>query len=252
MLSFTGSAAVGWELKKKAGKKRVTLELGGNAGVVVHHDADLAYAAERCVQGGFAYAGQVCIAVQRIFVQRNVWERFLAEFVPRAQKLKVGDPLDETTDVGPMISEAAARRAAEWVQEAVAAGASILCGGNRRGAFLEPTALTSTRPEQGVNCQEVFAPIVTIEPYDEFREALKKVNESSFGLQAGVFTRDAALLFEAYEELQVGGVVVGDAPTFRMDHMPYGGMKDSGLGREGVRYAIEEMTERKLLAANLR
>jgi acyl-CoA reductase-like NAD-dependent aldehyde dehydrogenase len=252
MLSFTGSAAVGWELKKKAWKKRVTLELGGNAGVIVHHDADLAYAAGRCVQGGFAYAGQVCIAVQRIFVQRNVWERFLAEFVPRAQKLKVGDPLDETTDVGPMISEAAARRAAEWVEEAVAAGAKILCGGNRRAAFLEPTVLTSTRPGQGVNCQEVFAPIVTIEPYDEFREAVKKVNESNFGLQAGVFTRDAALLFEAYEELQVGGVVVGDVPTFRMDHMPYGGVKDSGLGREGVRYAIEEMTERKLLAVNLR
>ena len=252
MLSFTGSAAVGWELKKKAGKKRVTLELGGNAGVIVHHDADLAYAAERCVQGGFAYAGQVCIAVQRIFVQQNVWGRFLAEFVPRAQRLKVGDPLDESTDMGPMVSEAAARRAAEWVEEAVAAGASILCGGNRRGAFLEPTALTSTRPEQRVNCQEVFAPIVTLEPYDGFREALQKVNESNFGLQAGVFTRDAALLFEAYEELQVGGVVVGDVPTFRMDHMPYGGVKDSGLGREGVRYAIEEMTERKLLAVNPR
>ena len=251
MLSFTGSAAVGWELKKKAGKKRVTLELGGNAGVIVHHDADLAYAAERCIQGGFAYAGQVCIAVQRIFVQRNVWEKFLAEFVARAQAMKVGDPLDETTDVGPMISEAAARRAAEWVEEAVAAGAKILCGGNRRGALLEPTILTSTAPDQRVNCEEVFAPVVTVEPYEDFAEAVRRVNDSAFGLQAGVFTRDAKLLFEAYDELQVGGVVVGDVPTFRIDHMPYGGMKDSGLGREGLRYAIEEMTERKLLVVNL-
>jgi acyl-CoA reductase-like NAD-dependent aldehyde dehydrogenase len=251
MLSFTGSAAVGWELKRKAGKKRVTLELGGNAGVIVHHDADLAYAAERCVQGGFAYAGQVCIAVQRIFVQRNVWEKFLAEFVPRAQKLKVGDPLEETTDVGPMISEAAARRAAEWVEEAVAAGAKIMCGGNRHGALLEPTVLTSTAPGQRVNCEEVFAPVVTVEPYEDFAEAVRRVNDSAFGLQAGVFTRDAKLLFEAYEELQVGGVVVGDVPTFRIDHMPYGGVKDSGLGREGLRYAIEEMTERKLLVVNL-
>jgi acyl-CoA reductase-like NAD-dependent aldehyde dehydrogenase len=251
VLSFTGSAAVGWELKKKAGKKRVTLELGGNAGVIVHHDADLAYAAERCVQGGFAYAGQVCIAVQRIFVQRNAWEKFLAEFVPRAQKLKVGNPLDETTDVGPMISEAAARRAAKWVEEAVAAGAKILCGGNRRGALFEPTVLTSTAPDQRVNCEEIFAPVVTVEPYEDFAEAVRRVNDSAFGLQAGVFTRDAKLLFEAYDELQVGGVIVGDVPTFRIDHMPYGGMKDSGLGREGLRYAIEEMTERKLLVVNL-
>lgn len=251
MLSFTGSAAVGWELKRRAGKKRVALELGGNAGVIVHHDAHLAYAAERCAQGGFAYAGQVCIAVQRIFVQRNAWERFLAEFVPRAQRLKVGDPFDETTDVGPMISEAAARRAAEWVEEAVAAGAKILCGGNRRGALLEPTVLTSTSPGQRVNCEEVFAPVVTVEPYEEFAEAVRRVNDSAFGLQAGVFTRDAKLLFEAYEELQVGGVIVGDVPTFRIDYMPYGGVKDSGLGREGLRYAIEAMTERKLLVVNL-
>ncbi len=251
MLSFTGSAAVGWELKTKAGKKRVMLELGGNAGVIVHHDADLTYAAERCVQGGFSYAGQICISVQRIFVQRNVWERFLAEFVPRAQKLKVGDPLEETTDVGPMISEAAARRAAEWVEEAVAAGAKILCGGNRRGALLEPTVLTSTSPDQRVNCEEVFAPVVTVEPYEDFAAAVRRVNDSAFGLQAGVFTRDAKLLFEAYDELQVGGVVVGDVPTFRIDHMPYGGVKDSGLGREGLRYAIEAMTERRLLVVNL-
>jgi len=251
MLSFTGSAAVGWELKKRAGKKRVTLELGGNAGVIVHGDADLTYAAERCVQGAFSYAGQTCISVQRIFVQRGVWDRFLAEFVPHVQRLKLGNPLDEATDVGPMISEAAAQRAARWVEEAVTAGAHVLCGGNRRGAFLEPTVLTSTSSRQRVNCEEVFAPVVTIESYEDFAEAVKRVNDSSFGLQAGVFTRDAKLLFEAYDELQVGGVIVGDVPTFRIDHMPYGGVKDSGLGREGLRYAIEEMTERKLLAVNL-
>jgi acyl-CoA reductase-like NAD-dependent aldehyde dehydrogenase len=251
MLSFTGSAAVGWELKKKAGKKRVTLELGGNAGVIVHGDADLAYAAERCVQGGFSYAGQTCISVQRVFVERSVYEKFLAEFVPRVQKLKLGDPLDEATDVGPMLDEAAARRAMEWVEEAVRGGARVLCGGNRRGSLLEPTVLTSTRPEQRVNCLEVFAPVVTVEAYGDFAEALKRVNDTNFGLQAGVFTRDAKLLFDAYEGLEVGGVIAGDVPTFRIDHMPYGGVKDSGLGREGLRYAIEEMTERKLLAVNL-
>ncbi len=250
-LSFTGSAAVGWELKKKAGKKHVTLELGGNAGVIVHHDADLDYAGERCAYGGFSYAGQSCISVQRIFVQRSVWDKFLNLFVPRVQKLKVGDPLDEATDVGPLISERDAQRAAEWVEEAMAAGARRLCGGKRRGSFLEPTVLTDTRPEMRVNCLEVFAPVVTLEPYDDFADAVKQVNDSSFGLQAGVFIRDAKLLFGAYEELEVGGVVVGDVPTFRIDHMPYGGTKDSGLGREGLRYAIEEMTERKLLVVNL-
>ena len=251
LLSFTGSAAVGWELKKKAGKKRVVLELGGNAGVIIHHDAELSYAAERCVQGGFSYAGQTCISVQRIYVHERVFDQFLAAFVPRVRKLALGDPLDEATDVGPMISEAAARRAADWVEEAVTAGATLLCGGNRCGALLEPTVLTSTRPENRVNCEELFAPVVTVEAYVEFGDALRQVNATNFGLQAGVFTRDAKLIFEAYEELQVGGVIVGDVPSFRIDHMPYGGTKDSGLGREGIRYAIEEMTERKLLVTNL-
>ncbi len=251
-LTFTGSPAVGWELKKKAGKKRVTLELGGNAGVIVHHDADLDYAAERCVFGGFSYAGQSCISVQRIFVHRTVWEKFAAAFVPRVQKLRVGDPLDEATDVGPMISEEDAARAAEWVDEAVGAGAKVLCGGKRRGALLEPTVLTGTRANQRVNCLEIFAPVVTVEPYDDFADAVKQVNDSSYGLQAGIFARDSKLLFAAYEDLEVGGVVIDDVPTFRIDHMPYGGVKDSGLGREGLRYAIEEMTERKLLVVNPR
>jgi glyceraldehyde-3-phosphate dehydrogenase (NADP+) len=250
-LTFTGSGVVGWDLKKIAGKKRVTLELGGNAGVIVHQDADLEYAAERCAYGGFSYAGQSCISVQRIFVQHTVLDKFLSAFVPRVQKLKVGDPLDESTDVGPMISEGDAKRAVEWVEEAVAAGAKLLCGGKRQGPLVEPTVLTATRPEMRVNCLEVFAPVVTVEPYDLFADAVKRVNDSSYGLQAGIFTRDAKLLFAAYEDLEVGGVVVGDVPTFRIDHMPYGGVKDSGLGREGLRYAIEEMTERKLLVVNM-
>jgi glyceraldehyde-3-phosphate dehydrogenase (NADP+) len=251
-LTFTGSPAVGWELKKKAGKKRVTLELGGNAGVIIHHDADLEYAAERCVVGGFSYAGQSCISVQRIFVEQAVCDRFLDALVSRVQKLKVGDPLDEMTDVGPMISETDAVRAVAWVDEAVATGAKVVCGGKRHGSLMNPTILTGTRPDMRVNCLEIFAPVVTVEPYDDFTEAVKRVNDSSYGLQAGIFTRDAKLIFDAYETLDVGGVVVGDVPTFRIDHMPYGGVKDSGLGREGLRYAIEEMTERKLLVMNLR
>jgi acyl-CoA reductase-like NAD-dependent aldehyde dehydrogenase len=251
MLSFTGSAGVGWELKKKAGKKRVTLELGGNAGVIVHHDADLEYAAERCTTGGFSCAGQSCISVQRIFVHSSVMEGFLADFVPRVQKLKLGDPLEEATEVGPMISEADARRAEEWINEATAEGAQLLCGGMRNGPLLEPTVLTGTRPEQRVNCCEVFAPVVTVEPYEDFGEAVRRVNDSPYGLQAGVFTRDAKLLLHAYDELEVGGVIAGDVPTFRIDHMPYGGVKDSGLGREGLRYALEEMTEQKILVVNM-
>jgi glyceraldehyde-3-phosphate dehydrogenase (NADP+) len=254
-LTFTGSPEVGWELKKRAGKKRVTLELGGNAGVIIHSDADLDFAAERCVAGGFSYAGQSCISVQRILVQRSIYEKFLAAFVPRVEKLKVGDPLDEATDVGPMISAEDAQRVAEWVNEAVAAGARVLCGGKHGAAphtsLMAPTVLTETRPEMRVNCFEVFAPVVTVQPYDDFAAAVKQVNDSRYGLQAGIFTRDVKLIFSAYEELEVGGVVVGDVPTFRIDHMPYGGIKDSGLGREGLRYAIEEMTERKLLVMNL-
>ena len=251
MLSFTGSAAVGWDLKKKAGKKRVTLELGGNAGVIVHHDADLEYAAERCASGGFSYAGQSCISVQRVFVHSSVMKGFLDAFLARVEKLKVGGPLEESTDVGPMISEADARRAEEWINEARAAGAQLLCGGKRDGSLLEPTILTGTRPGQRVNCLEVFAPVVTVESYEDFGEAVRRVNDSPYGLQAGVFTRDAKLLFHAYDELEVGGVIAGDVPTFRIDHMPYGGVKDSGIGREGLRYAIEEMTEPKILVVNL-
>ncbi len=252
LISFTGSAAVGWQIKKNCGKKKVVLELGGNAGVIVHSDADLAYAADRCVVGGFSYAGQTCISVQRILVERSVCGKFTDLLLEGVKKLKTGDPLDESSDLGPLIRESDAVRASDWILEAVRGGARLLCGGQRQGSMLEPTVLTGTRPEMKVNCQEIFAPVVTVEPYDDFNQALKQINNSPYGLQAGLFTRDAKLIFNAYEELEVGGLVAGDVPAFRIDHMPYGGVKDSGLGREGLRYAIEEMTEPKLLVMNLK
>lgn len=252
LISFTGSASVGWEIKRRAGKKKVVLELGGNAGVIVHSDADLAYAAERCVSGGFAYAGQTCISVQRILVEHSVYGKFTDLLLAGVKKLRTGDPLEESTDLGPLIRESDAVRAADWVQEAVRGGARLLCGGTRRGSIVEPTVLAGTKPDMKVNCQEMFAPVVTVEPYNDFGSALRQVNSSPYGLQAGIFTRDAKLIFQAYEELEVGGLVAGDVPSFRIDHMPYGGIKDSGLGREGLRYAIEEMTEPKLLVMNLR
>ncbi|HKU22989.1 MAG TPA: aldehyde dehydrogenase family protein [Terriglobales bacterium] len=247
LITFTGSSAVGWQIKSRAGRKKVALELGGNAAVIIHSDAGLERAAERCAAGGFSYAGQSCISVQRILVEKSVKERFQELLVERVRELKAGDPLDETVDVGPMIREEDARRAEEWVREAVAGGAKLLSGGQRAGALLQPTVLTGTHPKMRVNCQEIFAPVVTVEAYDDFEEALQQVNDSAYGLQAGVFTREAARLFRAYERLEVGGVIAGDIPSFRVDAMPYGGIKDSGLGREGVRYALEEMTERKLL-----
>jgi glyceraldehyde-3-phosphate dehydrogenase (NADP+) len=251
MLSFTGSGPVGWALKAKSGKKKVALELGGNAAVIVHSDWPAEDAADRCVAGGYAYAGQTCVSVQRIFVHRDVEERFVSRLVDGVRKLKMGDPLDESTDVGPMINEDAARRAASWIDEAARAGAKIATGGKRTGSFLEPTVLTHTRPDMKVSCQEVFAPVVTVEPYDDFDDAIRRINDSPFGLQAGLFTRDARLLFRAFEELEVGGVIAGDMSSFRIDHMPYGGVKESGMGREGVRYAIEEMTEPRILVLNL-
>lgn len=252
LISFTGSVPVGWDIKRRAGKKKVVLELGGNAAVIVHQDADLAYAAERCIFGGFAYAGQTCISVQRILVEHSVYGRFTDLLVEGAKKLHVGDPLNESTDVGPLIRESDAIRTMTWIEEAIRGGARLLCGGRRNQLIVEPTVLTGTKPDMNVNSQEIFGPVVTVEPYRDFDQALRQVNHSTFGLQAGIFTRDAKLLFQAYEELEVGGVIAGDVPSFRIDHMPYGGVKDSGLGREGLRYAIEEMTEPKLLVMNLR
>jgi len=252
MFTFTGSGAAGWELKKKAGKKRVTLELGGNAAVIIHHDADLEYAAERCVTAGFSYSGQSCIAAQRILVHESVFDSFLELLLDRVKRLKSGDPLDEKTDLGPLIREADAVRAKSWIDEAVSGGAKLHCGGKRQGSILEPAILTNTRPQMKVNCMEVFAPVKTVEPYRSFDEAILQVNDSPYGLQAGVFSRDVGLIFRAFEDIQVGGLMANDVPTFRADQMPYGGTKDSGAGREGLRYSIEEMTEKKLMVLNLR
>src|SRR5580658_614029 len=251
LISFTGSVPVGWDIKRRAGKKKVALELGGNAGAVVHSDADLSYAADRCVMGGFAYAGQTCISVQRILVEHSVYGKFTDLFVAGVKQLKTGDPLDDSTDVGPLIRESDAIRCINWIDEAVHHGARLLTGGHRKRPIVEPSVLTGTRPDMKVNCQEVFGPVVTVEPYKDFEQALREINHSAYGLQAGIFTRDTKLLFQAYEELEVGGLIAGDVPSFRIDHMPYGGVKDSGLGREGLRYAIEEMTQPKLLVMNL-
>ena len=251
LISFTGSPGVGWRLKERAGKKRVVLELGGNAGVIVDDSADLNLAMRRLIPGAYGNAGQSCIAVQRIFVHERVYGRFLDRFVELSKEVAVGDPMDEKTVVGPMITEEAAKKVESWIAEAVGAGARLLCGGKRRGAILEPTVLVDTPAHLSVCAQEVFAPVVTIQQFSAFAEAVRMVNDSAFGLQAGIFSENIKNIFTAYEELEVGGVVANDSSAYRMDHMPYGGVKDSGFGREGLRYAIEEMTELKLLALNV-
>ena len=247
VVTFTGSARAGWAIRRQVARKPVVLELGGNAGVIIEPDADLDRAVERSVIGGFGYAGQSCISVQRILVHRAVYDGFVERLVPRVAALRVGDPLEETTEVGPMIDEAAARRAEAWIEEAVAAGAQVATGGKRTRGLLQPTVLLDTTAAMKVNCEEVFAPVVTIRPYDRFEEAMAMVSDSPYGLQAGVFTNDLRKAWAAFETLEVGGVIVNDIPGFRVDHMPYGGVKESGLGREGVRYAIDELTEVKLL-----
>jgi acyl-CoA reductase-like NAD-dependent aldehyde dehydrogenase len=250
LLSFTGSPEVGWGLKAKAGKKRVALELGGNAACIVDRDADLDYTAERITIGAFYQSGQSCISVQRVLGHRAIYDELKRKLVARAKELRTGDPLDEQTFLGPLITEDDARRIETWVKDAVAAGATLLCGGKRDGAFFDATYLEDVDPRQKVSCVEVFGPVATLQPFDEFEEAVRIANDSDYGLQCGVFTKNLHHAFHAYEELDVGGVVVGDMPSFRVDSMPYGGVKNSGVGREGVRYAIEEMTERKLLVLN--
>ncbi|HKS17164.1 MAG TPA: aldehyde dehydrogenase family protein [Planctomycetota bacterium] len=252
VLTFTGSPEVGWALREKAGKKRVLLELGGNAAVVIHEDADLDRALERMVTGAFAYSGQVCISVQRIYVHEAVYLEFGRKLVERAKALKLGSPLDEAVDLGPMLDDAAAARVEAWVSEALRGGAKALCGARRDGRFYHPTVLENVAPSMKVHGCEIFGPVVNLYPYRDFEDALRQVNDSPFGLQAGVFTRDAGRIFRAFEALEVGGVIIDDAPTFRVDHMPYGGEKASGLGREGVKYAIEEMTQPRLLALRTR
>jgi glyceraldehyde-3-phosphate dehydrogenase (NADP+) len=251
MISFTGSAAVGWMLKGKAGKKRVVLELGGNAGVIIEPDADLDHAADRCAVGGYVYSGQTCISVQRIYAHESVYQAFLDKLVQRVGTLKPGNPADDSTVIGPLIDEGAAKRVEAWVSEAVVGGAKLRVGGKRKGSVVEATVLTDVTPEMKVSCQEVFGPVVTVSPYVKFDDALAGINDSPYGLQAGVFTKDLKKAFQAFRDLDVGTVLINEIPTFRADHMPYGGVKDSGLGREGLRYAIEEMTEIKLLVLNL-
>jgi acyl-CoA reductase-like NAD-dependent aldehyde dehydrogenase len=247
MLTFTGSARVGWSLRARAGTKKVTLELGGNGAVIVDRSADVAHAVARTVAGGFKYAGQLCISVQRAYVHRSVWDEYVAGLVEGAAALRVGDPMDEKTQVGPMISVDAAQRTVSLIEEAVAAGARVLTGGERDGAFVTPTVVENVPPTAALIAEEAFAPVVVVTPYDDLEEALRAVNDGPYGLQAGLFTRDLSQAWSAFETLEVGALVVNDVPTFRVDNMPFGGVKSSGLGREGVRYAIEDMTEQRLL-----
>jgi acyl-CoA reductase-like NAD-dependent aldehyde dehydrogenase len=250
-LSFTGSSPVGWALRARAGQKKVSLELGGNGAVIVHHDADVAFAAERVAFGGYLLAGQVCSSVQRVYVHEDVADSFTEALLERVREIRIGDPLDEETTMGPMLTEEAAARAASWLEEAAAAGAQILAGGERNGALFQPTVVTGTQPEMRVTCEEVFAPVVVLERYRELDEALTAANSTEYGLQAGIFSRDMRVVYRAYRELEVGGVIVNDVNIWRVDSMPYGGVKASGYGREGLRYAIREQTEPKLLVLNI-
>jgi glyceraldehyde-3-phosphate dehydrogenase (NADP+) len=247
LLTFTGSPGVGWRMKERAGHKKVVLELGGNAGAIVDAGADLDWAVQRCLVGAFSYAGQVCISVQRLFVHRDVWEPFMGRFVEGARAIPVGDPMDPETRLGPMVDLEAAQRIGRWVDEAVAAGAKLLAGGTGDGQAFPATVLTDVPRDAAVCTQEAFAPVVVVAPFDDFEAVLGEVNDSRFGLQAGVFTNDLRHAWQAFEQLEVGGVILNDVPTYRIDNMPYGGVKDSGLGREGLRYAIEDMTEVRIL-----
>ena len=252
LLSFTGSAAVGWMLKAKCGKKKVVLELGGNAGVIIEPDADLDIAAQRCAIGGFGYAGQTCISVQRIFAHQSIADLFTTKLLLQVARLKTGDPSDDSTVVGPLIDPTAAHRVETWIGEAVSQGARVLLGGKRMGSVMEATVLSHVTPTMNVSCREVFGPVVTVTPYRHFGEAITALNQSDYGLQAGVFTQDVNKIFYAFQRLEVGAVLANEIPTFRADHMPYGGVKDSGVGREGVRAAIEDMTEPRMLVLNLK
>jgi glyceraldehyde-3-phosphate dehydrogenase (NADP+) len=251
LLTFTGSPTVGWHLKQVAGKKKVVLELGGNAAAVVHEDAgDLDWVASRLAFGAFAYAGQVCIKVQRVLVHAPIYDRFVEKFVSASSGLKIGDPMDSTTVVGPMIDAAAVDRVESWTGEALAAGATALLRGKRNGSVLGPTVLAGAPRDAKVTRREIFGPVATVAKYETWDQALRMVNDSDFGLQAGVFTHDLNRTLEAFNTLEVGGVIVNDFPTLRVDNFPYGGVKDSGFGREGVRYAMEDMSEPRMLVIN--
>jgi acyl-CoA reductase-like NAD-dependent aldehyde dehydrogenase len=245
-LSFTGSG-IGWRLKGLDPHKHATLELGGNAGVIVHSDADLDHAAARVAVGGYYQAGQSCISVQRVLIQSEVYEDFVARLIKQVESLKVGDPLDPSVDVGPLIDHDALERVDGWVKEAVEQGAEVLTGGKREDPFYHPTVLAKTSPEMKVRCMEIFGPVITVQPYQTFEEALGEVNDSDYGLQAGLFTSSIERAMLAHRELEVGGLIVNDTSAFRADQMPYGGSKESGYGREGLRYAMEEMTEPRIM-----
>jgi len=251
-ISFTGSSEIGWRLKSLCGKKKITLELGGNAAAVVEDDADLGFAVPRLAIGSFAYAGQICISVQRIFIQEGIFDEFVSMFLDCVKKsVKWGDPQDGDVIVGPIINDKELSRIEAWVRRAVNDGAEVLAGNEIEGNIFTPTVLTNVSPDLDISCKEAFAPVVILTPYKDFDDALFMVNDSVYGLQAGVFTKDVKKIFKAFETLEVGGVIVNDYPTFRVDQMPYGGVKDSGFGREGLRYAMEEMTELKLLALHI-
>ncbi|QDT74961.1 aldehyde dehydrogenase family protein [Lacipirellula limnantheis] len=247
LLSFTGSPAVGWDLKARAGKKKVILELGGNAACVIDEDADLADAVSRLIVGAFYQSGQSCISVQRILVHEHVYDELRDRLVAATKALKMGDPKLEETFIGPMIAESEAKRLDEWIQAAIKAGAKLLCGSKRDGAMLQATLLENVPRRQPLCANEAFGPVAMLDRFSDFDAALDEVNDSRYGLQAGVFTRDIYKIQRAWDRLEVGGVIIGDVPSWRVDNMPYGGVKDSGLGREGVRYAIDDMTEPRLL-----
>jgi acyl-CoA reductase-like NAD-dependent aldehyde dehydrogenase len=247
LLTFTGSPSVGWRMKERAGKKRVVLELGGNAGVIVDKTADVDWAVKRCLVGAYAYAGQVCISVQRMFIHAEIWDEFMPKLIEGAKALRLGDPLDPQTDVGPMVDSNAAARTQRWVDEALADGGKALLGGTADGAYFPPTILTEVPATAAVCSNEAFAPLVVAFKFTDIDEAIRGVNDSMFGLQTGVFTNDLGAAWKAFNGLEVGGVIVNDVPAYRSDHMPYGGVKDSGLGREGLRWAIEDMTEIRIM-----
>jgi acyl-CoA reductase-like NAD-dependent aldehyde dehydrogenase len=251
LLSFTGSPEVGWALKAKAGKKKVVLELGGNAAVIVDADADLDDAVTRILFGAFYQSGQSCIGVQRILLHESIYDEVRDRLVAGTRALAMGDPKDPATTIGPMISEKEAQRLDGWIQSALAAGGVLLCGGGRDGSMLEATLLEGVAPDQDVVRQEAFGPVAVLSCWSDFDAALAEVNDSKFGLQAGIFTRDLYRAQKAWDVLDVGGVVIGDVPSWRVDHMPYGGVKDSGLGREGIRFAIEDMTEIRLMVVRI-
>jgi len=250
MITFTGSPDIGWDIKRRAGKKKVVLELGGNAGVIVEPDADLDLAAKRIAFGAFVYSGQVCISVQRAYIHASRFEEFLEKLIHETVSFKPGNPLDETVTIGPMINQENAKRIESWVNEAVKAGAKVVFGGKRDASYYTPTILTGVDSRLSISCNEAFGPVLIVYSYTDFQDAIEHVNDSDYGLQAGVFTNQMDKTLSAFNQLDLGGVIINDVPTFRVDNMPYGGTKDSGFGREGIKYSLQEMTEIKLLVYN--